>query len=114
VWDLRSIPRSPGLPPMSDAHFHEALAAGPLVSPGVNLLASNGVADDEFASLLQGFTAPAANGGGSFGLSGMPMLPPMNAASLGVGLGKRSWDSIERSDSPFGNDSKRPRFELVE
>lgn len=110
VWDLRSIPRSPGLPPMSDVHFSEALAAAPL-APGVNLLASNGVADEQFASLVQGYQHQQhQHQPQPFGLT---MLPPVTVT------GKRSWDTamdLGRSDSPFGHghDAKRSRFELIE
>lgn len=95
VWDLRTVPRSPGLPPMSDSHLQEAVAFGSTRDSSllvINPLASMGVSDDDYSIMIQN----------------MFRDDPSAQPSTSV---KRTWDDGTLGD---GRGAKRSRFETVE
>jgi len=118
IQQMSKVPRSAGIPPLSDGSFEEALTAqaavsnggGPLASaapggmgqPGaadedgrINPLAGMGLTDEQYAMILQGLV-----NGESF--------PGVVGVGNGVGGEKRALDE------PGERDGKRSRFETVE
>ncbi|KAH8117110.1 HSF-type DNA-binding-domain-containing protein [Phellopilus nigrolimitatus] len=101
IQQLSRVPRSVGIPPLSDSQFDQALmvtAANPPPPDDdggkINPLAGMGLSDEEYAAILQGIV----NGETFQGLS-----PNFNLVE------KRSLD-----DAADGRDGKRGRFEVIE
>lgn len=119
IQTMQKIPRSVGVPPLSDASFDQALsiqtsnalatAAQASTSSGVfslgdedgkiNPLAGMGLTDEQYSMILQNLV-----NGESF--MGMTMGMGLVDGSLGE---KRGLD-----DSDDGRDGKRGRFEVIE
>ncbi|EPQ57751.1 hypothetical protein GLOTRDRAFT_119791 [Gloeophyllum trabeum ATCC 11539] len=108
IQQMSRIPRSVGIPPLSDPSFDQALAmqANSMFQPGqmadedgkINPLAGMGLTDEQYAMILQSMV-----NGESF-----PGIPAF-ASGSGSGSEKRGLD--EETD---GRDPKRSRFEVVE
>jgi len=103
IQQLSKLPRSVGIPPLSDSQFDQALmvsAANPPPPPGddeggkINPLAGMGLSDEEYAAILQNIV----NGETFQGLN-----PNFNLVE------KRGLE-----DSGDGRDGKRGRFEVIE
>lgn len=132
IQTMQKIPRSIGIPPLSDSAFDQALAlqanaalassasssagAGPSSGAGFNLnlslgdddgkinpLAGMGLTDEQYTMILHNMVA-GEGFGGLGGLGGMAM-----GMGLGMGLEKRGLD-----DAEDGRDGKRGRFEVIE
>ena len=122
IQTMSKLPRSVGIPPLSDASFDQALAvqaagmAGSSSSPGggfnfnlggepddgrINPLAGMGLSDEQYTMILQNLV----NGESFMGI-GMSSLD--QAANMLDG-GKRSLD-----DASDGREGKRGRFEIIE
>lgn len=99
IQQMAKVPRSVGIPPLSDSSFDQALmvtaANPPQDEEGkINPLAGMGLSDETYAAILQNIV----NGESFPGLNG----------SL-VGLEKRGLD-----DNGDGREGKRGRFEVIE
>ncbi|EJD02158.1 uncharacterized protein FOMMEDRAFT_109355 [Fomitiporia mediterranea MF3/22] len=100
IQQLSKVPRSVGIPPLSDSQFDQALMvtasqSAPDEEGGkINPLAGMGLSDEEYAQILQGIV----NGETFQGLH-----PNFNL------IEKRTLD-----DSSDGRDGKRGRFEVIE
>ena len=129
IQTMQKIPRSIGIPPLSDSGFDQALAmqatalaaagagaAGPSSGAGfalplggddgkINPLAGMGLTDEQYALILHNMVA----GEGFMGMGAMGMGIPLG---MGVALdgGKRGLDDPEDT----GRDGKRGRFEVIE
>ena len=115
IQQMAQIPRSVGIPPLSDSAFEQALAVGAsnnlLMAAGgsdeidnrINPLAGMGLTDEQYTLILQNMV-----NGESF--SGVP-LP----ADITEGGGP-SVNGVKRGleDDEDGRDGKRGRFEVVE
>ncbi|THH16179.1 hypothetical protein EUX98_g9346, partial [Antrodiella citrinella] len=120
IQTMSKVPRSVGLPPLSDPSFDQALSvpqAGPSFMPmslgdddgRINPLAGMGLSDEQYSMILHGIV----NGenfmgvgvGVGVGMDGVGMV------GVGVGMegGKRGLD-----DASDGRDGKRGRFEVLE
>ncbi|KDQ61269.1 hypothetical protein JAAARDRAFT_55946 [Jaapia argillacea MUCL 33604] len=106
IQQMARVPRSIGIPPLSDSSFDQALAiqaANANLLPGqmpdedgkINPLAGMGLSDEQYAMILQSMV-----NGETF--AGLPSF-------TGGGGEKRGLD-----DSSDGRDGKRGRFEVVE
>lgn len=106
---MAQIPRSVGIPPLSDPAFEQALAVGKsnnsLMGAGasdevdgrINPLAGMGLTDEQYNVILQGM----ANG---------ENFPDIILSSDGVSThGKRGLE-----DDEDGRDGKKARFEVIE
>jgi|ERR1700722_6653530 len=126
IQQMSKVPRSVGIPPLSDSAFEEAFTSqtsdavsanpnAPLVPVGsivaldedgrINPLAGMGLTDEQYAMILQGLV-----NGESF---------PGVTTSMGMGMGIGVSDDVVRQkraldDLSDGRDGKRGRFELVE
>lgn len=120
---MAKVPRSVGIPPLSDSSFENALTSqaalmnnnslqmqGGNGTPGlgfgdddgrINPLAGMGLSDEQYAMILQNLV----NGESFPGVAGMGM---------GMGEGSSSGEKRSLEDSSDGRDGKRSRFEVVE
>ncbi|KAL5529526.1 hypothetical protein ACEPAG_5511 [Sanghuangporus baumii] len=101
IQQLSKVPRSVGIPPLSDGQFEQALTVSAANPPApddeggkINPLAGMGLSDEEYAQILQGIV----NGETFQGCDPNFTL-----------LEKRTLD-----DSSDGRDGKRSRFEVIE
>ena len=111
---MAQIPRSVGIPPLSDSAFEQALAVGAsnssLMAAGgsdkthghINPLASMGPTDEQYTMILQ-----KTVNGESF--PGVPIPPDVAEGVPSVNGMKRGLEEDED-----GRDGKRGRFEIVE
>ena len=110
IQTMSKIPRSVGIPPLSDASFDQALQmqmqGGALLGGGeddgkINPLAGMGLTDDQYTMILQNLV-----NGESF----------MGIGPLDTGAGAGPFDAGKRNldDTSDGRDGKRPRFEVIE
>jgi len=109
IQQMAQIPRSVGIPPLSDPAFEQAIAVGAsnnsLMAAGgdsepdgrINPLAGMGLTDEQYTMILQNIV-----NGESF--PGVPLPDPDI-----ISLGKRGLE-----DDDDGRDGKRGRFEVVE
>ncbi|KAL6300238.1 hypothetical protein BKA93DRAFT_740923 [Sparassis latifolia] len=102
IQTMSKVPRSVGVPPLSDSNFDQALSvASPFAIPSgeddgkINPLAGMGLTDEQYSLILQNLV----NGESFMGIG------PLE----GAGGDKRPLD-----DAPDGRDGKRSRFEVVE
>lgn len=101
IQTMSKVPRSVGIPPVSDSGFDQALTMQvPLGSIGeddgkINPLAGMGLTDEQYTLILQNLV----NGESFMGIGSLEGMD---------GSGKRSLDDV--SD---GRESKRSRFEEV-
>lgn len=110
---MAQIPRSVGIPPLSDSAFEQALAVGAsnnsLMAAGgaddgdgrINPLAGMGLTDEQYTMILQNLV-----NGETFPGVQLPPDPEGVASVLG---GKRGLE-----DDEDGRDGKRGRFEVLE
>lgn len=124
IQQLSKVPRSVGIPPLSDRQFDQALmvtAANPPVvdEDGVgkiNPLAGMGLSDEEYANILQGIV----NGENFQGLNTNFNLVGMGSAGVAVGmtsvqtLGNTMEKRRMEMDMEEERDGKRGRFEVIE
>jgi len=109
IQTMSKIPRSVGIPPLSDASFDQALQmqmqGGALLGGGeddgkINPLAGMGLTDDQYTMILQNLV----NGESFMGVGSL------DGSLDGMGAGvKRGLD-----DGSDGREPKRSRFEVVE
>lgn len=111
---MNRIPRSVGIPPLSDSGFDQALAtqANAMASSSsggftlgdyegkINPLAGMGLSDEQYTMILQNMVA----GETFIGLGGLSL-----DVVAGLDNAKRALD-----DSSDGRDGKRGRFEVIE
>lgn len=110
IQTMSRVPRSVGIPPLSDSGFDQALtmqaggfSLGPLGEDDgkINPLAGMGLTDEQYTLILQNLV----NGESFTGIGSLE-----GSMDVGVGgSGKRSLD-----DTGDGRDPKRSRFEVVE
>ena len=114
IQQMAQIPRSVGIPPLSDSAFEQALAVGAsnnsLMAAGgsdetdgrINPLAGMGLTDEQYTMILQNMV-----NGESF--PGVPLPPDVAEGVPSVNGVKRGLEEDED-----GRDGKRGRFEVVE
>jgi osomolarity two-component system response regulator SKN7 len=114
IQQMAQIPRSVGIPPLSDSAFEQALAVGAsnnsLMAAGgsdetdnrINPLAGMGLTDEQYTLILQNMV-----NGESF--SGVPIPTDIAGGGPSVNGVKRGLEEDED-----GRDGKRGRFEVVE
>jgi len=117
IQQMAQIPRSVGIPPLSDSAFEQALAVGAsnnsLMAAGggggsdesdgrINPLAGMGLTDEQYTMILQNLV-----NGESF--PGVPLPPDIAGGVPSVNGVKRGLE-----DDEDGRDGKRGRFEVVE
>jgi osomolarity two-component system response regulator SKN7 len=116
IQQMAQIPRSVGIPPLSDSAFEQALAVGAsnnsLMAAGgsdetdgrINPLAGMGLTDEQYSMILQNLV-----NGESF--PGVPL-----ATDVVEGGGGPSVNGVKRGleEDEDGRDGKRGRFEVVE
>ena len=127
IQTMQKIPRSIGIPPLSDSGFDQALAvqAAALASSGasssvagpssgfnvplgdddgkINPLAGMGLTDEQYNMILQNMV----NGESFMGIPGMGM--GMAMMGMAMDSGKRGLE-----DPEDGRDGKKGRFEVIE
>ena len=119
IQTMARVPRSVGIPPLSDSSFDQALQVSAAnmqgtFSPGgnfnfslgadpedgrINPLAGMGLSDEQYTMILQNLV----NGESFMGIG------PLDTGAGPFDSGKRSLD-----DTSDGRDGKRPRFEVIE
>lgn len=106
IQTMSKVPRSVGIPPLSDAGFDQALQMQMQMPGGgeddgkINPLAGMGLTDDQYTMILQNLV----NGESFMGVGAL------DGALDGMGAGaKRGLD-----DGGDGREAKRSRFEVVE
>ena len=106
IQTMSRLPRSVGIPPLSDAGFDQALQMQMQMPGGgeddgkINPLAGMGLTDDQYTMILQNLV----NGESFMGVGAL------DGALDGMGAGaKRGLD-----DGGDGREAKRSRFEVVE
>lgn len=112
IQTMQRIPRSVGIPPLSDPNFDQALSiqAANMAASGssgmfslgedegkINPLAGMGLSDEQYTMILQNMVMSDSFAGG------------MGMDVSGMDSSKRSLD-----DSSDGRDGKRGRFEVIE
>lgn len=115
IQQMAQIPRSVGIPPLSDSAFEQALAVGAsnnsLMAAGgsdeadgrINPLAGMGLTDEQYTTILQNLVNSE-----SFSTV---QLPADGLAAGPLTNGKRG---LEDDDDDDGRDGKRGRFEVLE
>lgn len=120
IQTMSKVPRSVGIPPLSDSGFDQALALqassvststvgglslGPLADDDgkINPLAGMGLTDEQYTIILQNLV----NGESFMGIG--PLDPSVDVGVAGGSGVKRTLD-----DAVDGRDGKRSRFEVVE
>jgi osomolarity two-component system response regulator SKN7 len=109
IQQMAQVPRSVGIPPLSDSAFEQALAVGAsnnsLMAAGgsdetdgrINPLAGMGLTDEQYALILQNL------------VNGVPLPPDVANDGPSVNGVKRGLEEDED-----GRNGKRGRFEVVE
>lgn len=113
IQQMAQIPRSVGIPPLSDSSFQQALAVGAsnnsLMAAGgseetdgrINPLAGMGLTDEQYTTILQNLV-----NGESFSGAQLP--------SDGLDTGNLGGMKRGLEDDEDGRNGKRGRFEIIE
>lgn len=137
IQEMAKVPRGPGIPPLNDAGFNEALIAGSSNSgnaasttavstqsplplspmsdddPRINPLAGLGLSDEQYAQILQTLVASDTFSGldnSSGSGSGSQSRESSSGGGGGGGLAKRALEDADGDP----RDEKRSRFQVVE
>lgn len=113
IQQMSKVPRSVGIPPLSDGPFEQALtvqaaAFNPSPTPmeddgRINPLAGMGLTDEQYSLILQNLVNGQSFPGVGLGSD------VMGVSVVEAGGGKRALD-----DDSDGRDGKRSRFEVLE
>jgi osomolarity two-component system, response regulator SKN7 len=111
IQQMSRVPRSVGIPPLSDGPFEQALTVQAFNPPPmqmeddgrINPLAGMGLTDEQYSLILQNLV-----NGQSFPGAGLS-ADVMGVSVADPGGGKRALD-----DDSDGRDGKRSRFEVLE